>query len=96
MAIKRVKVDELRTGMYIQDLNCGWLQHGFLRQQFLLRSPSQIQKMKVQGLHEVYIDTSLGEDVPEAPTQAQIEQTCLLYTSPSPRDGLLSRMPSSA
>ena len=22
--------------------------------------------------------------------------TCLLYTSPSPRDGLLSRMPSSA
>mgnify|MGYP003376110065 CR=1 FL=1 len=27
------------------------------------------------------------------PTQGEI---CLLYTSPSPRDGLLSRMPSSA
>ena len=26
----------------------------------------------------------------------QYVQTCLLYTSPSPRDGLLSRMPSSA
>ena len=25
-----------------------------------------------------------------------IKQRCLLYTSPSPRDGLLSRMPSSA
>ena len=25
-----------------------------------------------------------------------IAGTCLLYTSPSPRDGLLSRMPSSA
>ena len=24
------------------------------------------------------------------------EESCLLYTSPSPRDGLLSRMPSSA
>ena len=24
------------------------------------------------------------------------DQACLLYTSPSPRDGLLSRMPSSA
>ena len=24
------------------------------------------------------------------------KETCLLYTSPSPRDGLLSRMPSSA
>ena len=27
---------------------------------------------------------------------ARGDQTCLLYTSPSPRDGLLSRMPSSA
>ena len=26
----------------------------------------------------------------------EIAVTCLLYTSPSPRDGLLSRMPSSA
>ena len=27
---------------------------------------------------------------------SELERTCLLYTSPSPRDGLLSRMPSSA
>ena len=29
-------------------------------------------------------------------TQVLLFETCLLYTSPSPRDGLLSRMPSSA
>ena len=29
-------------------------------------------------------------------SDAQTHPTCLLYTSPSPRDGLLSRMPSSA
>ena len=29
-------------------------------------------------------------------TQLDPARTCLLYTSPSPRDGLLSRMPSSA
>ena len=37
--------------------------------------------------------------VPNSSTMAQRVvqyQTCLLYTSPSPRDGLLSRMPSSA
>ena len=28
--------------------------------------------------------------------QEEKRNTCLLYTSPSPRDGLLSRMPSSA
>ena len=29
-------------------------------------------------------------------TLQRLDHTCLLYTSPSPRDGLLSRMPSSA
>ena len=29
-------------------------------------------------------------------THIDLHHTCLLYTSPSPRDGLLSRMPSSA
>ena len=35
---------------------------------------------------------------PQGPTGAKgnTGNTCLLYTSPSPRDGLLSRMPSSA
>ena len=28
--------------------------------------------------------------------EAKLDDNCLLYTSPSPRDGLLSRMPSSA
>ena len=39
------------------------------------------------------------EDLSEIDKQlreGEISETCLLYTSPSPRDGLLSRMPSSA
>ena len=36
---------------------------------------------------------SIGE--PELPHEGML-WACLLYTSPSPRDGLLSRMPSSA
>ena len=46
----------------------------------------------------VDIDTSgPGADVEleEKKPEGEVE-TCLLYTSPSPRDGLLSRMPSSA
>ena len=33
---------------------------------------------------------------PVVPKDGRVFKTCLLYTSPSPRDGLLSRMPSSA
>ena len=40
----------------------------------------------------------IGSDAPDLPSRYIQEafETCLLYTSPSPRDGLLSRMPSSA
>ena len=48
-------------------------------------------------------DESVGQQYLEThnnwPAQMWIQtsyNTCLLYTSPSPRDGLLSRMPSSA
>ena len=39
-----------------------------------------------------YIVTQIVENEDEV----KVEVACLLYTSPSPRDGLLSRMPSSA
>ena len=39
-------------------------------------------------------DSSRGEEGNDQRAGDHI--TCLLYTSPSPRDGLLSRMPSSA
>ena len=52
------------------------------------------------GPQQVNIHT--GEDREEVTASSWMEgvydirYTCLLYTSPSPRDGLLSRMPSSA
>ena len=39
---------------------------------------------------DIHIDQGKGKNT------ALIYDSCLLYTSPSPRDGLLSRMPSSA
>ena len=46
---------------------------------------------KAFGLNMVEVKTEWGKATPVADIKA-----CLLYTSPSPRDGLLSRMPSSA
>ena len=39
-------------------------------------------------------DSIAGANIPTI--EVHISNICLLYTSPSPRDGLLSRMPSSA
>ena len=74
MAIKRVRVEDLRPGMFIHDLACGWLDHTFIRSRFMLRREGQIEKVKAQGIRELYIDTSRGDDVPEAPTQAEVQQ----------------------
>ena len=41
-------------------------------------------------------DELIFEDCPKAVNEIEYGKVCLLYTSPSPRDGLLSRMPSSA
>ena len=42
------------------------------------------------------IDINLVQNELDRRRPGQSDITCLLYTSPSPRDGLLSRMPSSA
>ena len=47
------------------------------------------QEFKVQSNN-----LTLAADIVDRPTEQS--DLCLLYTSPSPRDGLLSRMPSSA
>ena len=41
-------------------------------------------------------DAMLAGDIDISYSQGLMPYICLLYTSPSPRDGLLSRMPSSA
>ena len=51
------------------------------------RTEAYIETMNAQGKESA--------EKPSAPCYREI-RACLLYTSPSPRDGLLSRMPSSA
>ena len=43
-----------------------------------------------------YIEENISEDIDLKAMARVTLYSCLLYTSPSPRDGLLSRMPSSA
>ena len=50
------------------------------------------------GIIATIIATTLGTIAAVGLSRSEMpyKKTCLLYTSPSPRDGLLSRMPSSA
>ena len=48
--------------------------------------PAFISSTGKRSDEDTYVKTNIGTN----------DNACLLYTSPSPRDGLLSRMPSSA
>ena len=49
-----------------------------------------------RGLFDMYTTLSGHADFYTPLDTGALRNSCLLYTSPSPRDGLLSRMPSSA
>ena len=93
MVIKRIRVDELKTGMYVHDLACGWLQHGFLLQRFPVRNPSQIEKLLGIGLKELYIDTERGHDVVGAPTEAEIKATLQQQLKSTANEGAALALP---
>ncbi len=74
MTIKKVTVQQLTPGMFIHDLNCGWLDHPFVRNQFMIDSMSVVTKIAKQGIREVYIDTARGQDIPDAPSKKEVDQ----------------------
>lgn len=72
--IKKIKAEQLRPGMYVHDLDCGWLQHPFIRNSLHLKNQKTIDKILEHGIREVYIDTAKGLDVDEAPTAEEVRQ----------------------
>jgi putative nucleotidyltransferase with HDIG domain len=65
-AVKKITADQLQTGMFVHDLNCGWMEHPFLNSQFLIKSGAEIDKIRGMGIHELYIDTERGKDIVDA------------------------------
>ena len=60
------------------------------------QTTSQRPIEEIQVIGERTLLTMRNEIIREEENLYRIFNDCLLYTSPSPRDGLLSRMPSSA
>ena len=57
--------------------------------------PEEIRNAIIEILEDISPDEDLSK-LDDAQSFAEQLEICLLYTSPSPRDATLSRMPSSA
>ena len=73
--LKKIDSSQLRVGMAIHDLDCGWMEHPFVRSKFKLSSVDEIRKIRTAGIRGVVIDCSKGLDVQDAPTVAEAEAT---------------------
>jgi putative nucleotidyltransferase with HDIG domain len=70
--IKQIRAEQLKPGMYIHDLNCGWLDHPFVSNAFHVRDQATVDKIVNLGIRELYIDTLKGADVWEARPQSEV------------------------
>jgi hypothetical protein len=71
--LKKIDSSQLRVGMAIHDLDCGWMEHPFVRARFVLSSDDEIRKITRAGIRNVIIDCSKGVDVEAAPTLAEAQ-----------------------
>jgi putative nucleotidyltransferase with HDIG domain len=72
--IKKIKVEQLKPGMFVHDFNCGWLNHPFLRNRVLLRSDADVENVIEHRIRDVYIDTDHGLDADDAPTEQFVDE----------------------
>jgi HD-GYP domain-containing protein (c-di-GMP phosphodiesterase class II) len=89
--LKKIRVDQITTGMYIKELCGSWMEHPFWRSSFLLTDIKDIDSLRGSSIQEVWIDTSKGADVPagtsavnEAENNARVEQSIQQATAKEP------------
>jgi len=72
--IKRINTKQLKPGMFIDDMNCGWLRHPFLTNKITISDDEMIKRIVKHGIREVYIDTEKGLTVKDAPTKEEVNR----------------------
>jgi HD-GYP domain-containing protein (c-di-GMP phosphodiesterase class II) len=72
--IKKIKVAQLKPGVYIDSMNCDWLNHPFIGNKIKIKTDQDIEKIIQHGINEVYIDTDKGLDIAEAPTKKEVDR----------------------
>lgn len=70
--LKKVDASQLRIGMFIHDLDCGWMAHPFVRNRFVIAGEDEIRKIVQAGIRGVTIDCARGLDVADAPTVEEV------------------------
>ncbi|BBJ22771.1 HD-GYP domain-containing protein [Candidatus Nitrotoga sp. AM1P] len=61
--LKKIKVNDVRLGMYIQEVCGSWMDHPFWKRSFKLTEDKDLNTLKNCGVDEIWIETNKGLDV---------------------------------
>lgn len=70
---KKIKIDDIRLGMFIEELGGRWLDHPFWKNSFLLDDEKDLKALQGCGINDLWINTSKGLDVASAASQESPE-----------------------
>ena len=87
--LKKITAQQLRIGMFINDLDCSWLKHPFTLNKFLIEDAHEIQKIRAALIKSIEIDTSKGLDVlPEKTKDIQTQSLKSIYKKTENKSGI--------
>ena len=97
--LKRIRVDQLRVGMYLKEFCGSWMEHPFWRSSFVITDAKDIASIRASSIKEVWIDSAKGVDLPAAEggvsvAEAQAQADAELATAAS-QAREIKRVPSS-
>ncbi|ROL76250.1 phosphodiesterase [Pseudomonas protegens] len=63
--LKLISIHQLQMGMYIHQFCGSWLDHSFWKAGFVLKSTSDLQRLRQSNIDSLWIDSDKGRDLPE-------------------------------
>lgn len=61
--LKKIAVDQLQVGMYLEEFCCSWMEHPFWRAGFVITDAHDIERIRDSKIAEVWIDCDKGIDI---------------------------------
>lgn len=80
--LRRIPVNRLAVGMFVDGFDSGWMDHPFWRRRFLIKDAARLQEIQASGLQHCWIDTSKGRDVSEETPQGVADTMSATPASP--------------
>ena len=75
--LKKIPVEQLRSGMFLNEICGSWMDHPFWNTKFLIQDPADLKRLQTASIKEVWIDTARGLDTESDVSASEKKATTL-------------------